>query len=476
MSGFFKRNRIILLILVIVVAVVGGLGYARRRAAAANPVFQTTTIERGNLVATIGATGTVRARQTAILVWQANGLVDVVNVNVGDNVPAGFVMALIKKSSLSQNIILAEADLVNAKMDLDQLINSDTALAQAQQNLANAKQAVEDAQKDVTKLDYRRASDDLIKQTQDEITLAKQQVSRAEDFYNLFRNRPNGDSQKAQAELNLINARTNRDQKIATLNWYLGTPSELDAEKYRAALAVALAQQEDAQREFDRLSGGNKSEIDAAQARVDAAEATLALTKVIAPFGGIVTASYPLAGDVITTGTQAFRIDDLSALYVDVEVSEVDINSVAVGQNVALTFDAILGREYEGQVVEVSRVGTASASGNAGGVVNFKVTVQLTNADDLVKPGMTAAVNITVRELQDVVLVPNRSVRLIDGVRYVFALEDGKSVQKRIQIISSSDQQSAITEGTVEPGDLIILNPTIEFGPGGGGPRGGFGN
>ena len=475
MSGFFKRNGILIIVLVIVILAAGFFVIRRRSAANSVTAFQTATIARGNLIASVGATGTVRAKQTATLNWQTNGMVDVVNVRVGDNVPADFVMAYLDKTTLSQNIISAESELVNAKKALDDLINSDSALAQAQQNLANAKQAVEDAQKDVTKLDYRRASDDLIKQTKDEVTLAKRQVSRAEDIFNLFRNKPAGDPQKAQAELNLITARTNRDQKIATLDWYLGTPSALDAEKYRAALAVALAQQTDAQREFDRLSGGNRDEIAAAQARVDAAQATLNMARVVAPFQGIVTESDPLPGDLVSPNITAFRLDDLSSLFVDVEVSEVDINRVAVGQDVTLTFDAILGREYDGRVVEVAKVGTAqTASNGSAGIVNFKVTVQLTNPDDNVKPGMTAAVNITVNELQDVVLIPNRSVRLIDGIRYVYILENGKSVKKRIQILSSSDQQSAIADGDVKAGDAIILNPVTEIAPGGG-PRGGFG-
>ncbi len=56
------------------------------------------------------------------------------------------------------------------------------------------------------------------------------------------------------------------------------------------------------------------------------------------------------------------------------------------------------------------------------GVVNFMVTVRITDADELVKPGMTAAVNIMVEKLTDVILVPNRAVRLVDGKRVVYVL------------------------------------------------------
>jgi len=201
---------------------------------------------------------------------------------------------------------------------------------------------------------------------------------------------------------------------------------------------------------------------------VDAAQATLNLARVIAPFSGIVTESYPLAGDQVGAGATAFRLDDLSGLYVDVEVSEVDINSVSVGQPVSLTFDAILGRDYHGQVVAVAQTGVVTE-----GVVNFKVTVELTDADSLVKPGMTAAVNITVEELQDVLLIPNRAVRVADGQRVVYVLVNGQPVQKEIQLGSSSDTMSVLSGGDVNEGDTVILNPPVNFGGPGGGPGGG---
>lgn len=469
MREFFKKSGRIILILLVLAAAAAVWVYTRRGQADAATSFQTVTVERGNLVATIGATGTVRAKQTAVLVWQTSGTVDTVNVKVGDNIPQDYVMAILSKTSLQQNIILAESDLASAQETLDELLNSDTALAQAAQSLVTAQKALEEAEKDVVRLDYPRASDDLIDQTQAEIDLANQQISRAEDAFKRVKNRPDGDPLKAQLELNLINARLNRDQKQATLDWYLGKPSELDAAQYRAALDLAEAQLADAQREFDRLAAGNLTEIQSAQARVDAAQATLNLARIIAPFPGILTESYPLPGDQVSAGTQAFRLDNLSSLYVDVEVSEVDINNIIVGQPVRLTFDAILGRDYQGQVVEVAQTGTV-----AQGVVNFKVTVELTNADSLVKPGMTAAVDITIKELENAILIPNRAVRLIDGTRYVYVLENGQPTRKRIQILSSSVQQSAIADGEVEPGDTVILNPPVEFGPGG--PGGGFGN
>ena len=110
MRDFFRKNKRILITLLIVLIGVSAFLFVRRTNANAVSEFQTAKVERGNLTATIGATGTVRAKQTAVLIWQAAGMVETVDVNVGDNVPAKFVMASLAKSSLPQSVIMAEAD------------------------------------------------------------------------------------------------------------------------------------------------------------------------------------------------------------------------------------------------------------------------------------------------------------------------------------------------------------------------------
>src|SRR5688500_14253188 len=125
MREFFRKNKGILITLLIVLIGVAAFLFVRNtNADNAATQFQTAKVERGNLTATIGATGTVRAKQTAVLIWQAAGTVDTVNVKVGDNVPADFVLAYLTKSSLPQSVIMAEADLVDAQKALDDLLKS----------------------------------------------------------------------------------------------------------------------------------------------------------------------------------------------------------------------------------------------------------------------------------------------------------------------------------------------------------------
>jgi len=101
------------------------------------------------------------------------------------------------------------------------------------------------------------------------------------------------------------------------------------------------------------------------------------------------------------------------------------------------------------------------------GVVDFYVTVRLTNPDEQVKPGMTAAVTIVVSQLDDVLLVPNRAVRFKDGKQVVYILKDNQIVPVNIKLGASADVSSQVIDGELKVGDLIILNPPAQFQQGG---------
>jgi HlyD family secretion protein len=249
------------------------------------------------------------------------------------------------------------------------------------------------------------------------------------------------------------------DAAARRLNNLLGTANPVDLAVAEADLALAQAQLEDAQENYaDLMAGASADDIAAAQARVAAAQATVDLQHIAAPFAGTITEIDSKTGDQVSPGTPTFRIDDLSHLLVDVQVSEIDINNVREGQEVIVTFDAIPGKEYHGLVTEVALVGTSLQE-----VVDFIVTVEMTDPDEPVKPGMTAAVNIAVSQLEDVLLIPNRAVRVIDGNRVVYILKDGQPTPVEITLGASSEANSQVLEGDVQVGDLVVLNPPVEF-------------
>lgn len=468
----FSKYRWIIIAVVVIALIAAGYFWMQANAAAtANGTYQTTKAEKGSLTATVGATGTVRANQTALINWQTSGNVGEVNVRVGDAVKAGDVLASLDKATLSQNIILADADLVNAQKALDTLMQSNTPFAKAQLALVQSQKDYDDAVIKRDRLNYDRASAGTIEDAYSNYVIAQDRVDLMEKYYRRELDKPADNPARAQAYTNYYNALEARDNALALYLWYKGEPSALDITESDASLAVAKAQLEDAQREYDRLKDGpDAADILAAQARINAAQATVNLARAIAPFDGTVTQVELLPGDQVNPGALAFRVDDLSHLLVDVQVSEIDINSIELGQQVALTFDAILGRDYVGKVVEVGQVGTVVQ-----GAVNFNVTVELVDAGAEVKTGMTAAVTITVKEIKSVLIVLNRAVRIVDGQRVVYVLKDGLPVEVKIRLGASSDSVSEVVGGDLKEGDLIILNPPQTFGPmgGPGGPGGG---
>ncbi len=451
--------------IVVGVAVIGFFAfraYSQEQVAQAMAELKTEVIRKGPLTATVGATGIVRANQSATLSFQATGRIESVNVKEGDLVNANRVLATLDRKTVSAQIALAEADLVAADRALEDLLESQQVKASAQLALAQAEDALEDAEyRLIVRQKGNRASANTIDAAEANLILANEEVEVAEQRYD----HASGEAGRALALSNLIAAKQNRDSIQRNLNWYLGSPTETEQAILEADVALAEAQVEDARREWERVKDGpTAGDIAAAQARVTAAQATLELARITAPFSGTVTSVDVMRGDLTSPGSPAFRIDDLSRLLVDVEISEVDINRIALDQPVSLVFDAILDQEYEGVVVGIGEVGISIQ-----GVVSFPVTVEILEDDEKIRPGMTAAVTIVVEQIEDVVLIPNRAVRVRDGQRVIYLMKDGDMEIVEVVLGATSDQYSQVLEGDVSEGDEIVVNPPqfeFDFGSG----------
>lgn len=422
----------------------------------------------------VGATGTVNSNQSAIIDWKTSGIVGEIKVQAGDMVQAGEILAVLDQSSLSPSDILAQADLVDAQNALDELLESQVESASAMQAVeaaqealekarnpemdqVAARQAIADAEKAIDEADQKLkiltnpVSQAALEQSQANFVLAEKKLNdihksidriqkklaKRDDQYKFWESRKlykqileGLENQRIQLQIAYENSQQKyldlqsppnpNDVAVAEAN-LLNAQAQLfeaerDWERIRdgtspADLALLEAQLSDAQREWERVKDGPAEEdITAALARVTAAQASLDKTKIVAPFTGTITELISKTNDLVKPGSPAFRLDDFSHLLVDVGVSEIDINLVKVGQPVIVTFDGIFGKEYHGKVVEVSPVGSVNQ-----GVVDFKVSVELTDADPDVRPGMTAAVKILVNHVDEVLLVPIGAVRSLDG-------------------------------------------------------------
>ena len=456
-------RRVIWIVIILGLLAGGWFAFTRfqeQRRAAAISGLQTVAVERGSLTATIGATGVVRANQTAILTWQTTGLVENVRVSAGDLVAEDEVLAILKETSLPQNIILAGVELYNAQTALNDLLEPASALSltQAEQAIARAQENLRDAERRLNNLQSASPQTD-IDQARANLVLAENNLERARQDFEPYANKPEDNLIRATLQSKLSQVQKDYDAAASLLNNLLGTSNPIDLSVAESNYAVAQAQLEDAQDQYEKLlAGPDADDIAAAEARIAAAQATVDLRQIAAPFPGTITEVHSKPGDQVAPGSAAFRLDDLSRLLVDVQLSEVDINRLQIGQNVNLTFDAILTQEYHGVIHEVAMVGSSVE-----GVVDFKVTVELTDADEAVRPGMTAAVNVIVEQLEDVALVPNRAVRLRDGERVVYVLRSEFPEPVPVTLGASSELYSQLLQGDLDIGDQIVLNPPTEF-------------
>jgi HlyD family secretion protein len=170
----------------------------------------------------------------------------------------------------------------------------------------------------------------------------------------------------------------------------------------------------------------------------------------------MITNSWVNAGDVVNPNTSAFHLEDRSHIFVDVSISEVDVNRIKIGQDAVLTFDSVYGKEYHGKVSKIGTTGVVSS-----GVVNFPITVELTDADDAIKTAMTSTITITVEQIKDALLVPNKAVRTLEGKRIVFIMRDKLPVQVEVKLGTSSETSSEVLSGDIKEGDLVVTNPDM---------------
>jgi HlyD family secretion protein len=453
-------RKIVTFLIIVAILAAGGYGFylwQQRQQAAQTSKLETTPAARGSLTATIGATGQVRSKQTASLVWKTSGTVQDVYVNVGDTVKTGDKLAELAQTSLPQTVILARADLETANQALSDLYtNAEISKVQATQSIATYAKDVKSAQYQLDNFtipDNQAGLDTLVA-----LDLMKQKLDEATKAFEPYKFLASGNKTRDEFKEKLDLAQSDYNAAVKRLD-------------YENALEVAQANLNKARKDYEKWKNGpSADEIAATKARIAAAQATLSQAWIEAPFDSTISLAIPQPGDLVDPNTISFRVDDMSSLLVDLAVSEVDINQIEVSQPVSLTFDAVRGGMYQGEVVYVDRVGTSNQ-----GVVDFVVTVQLTNADERVKPGMTAAVNVVVSQLADVLLVPNRAVRFKDGKQVVYILQNNQTVPINIQLGATAETTSQVLDGDLKVGDLIILNPPTQFQQSGGPPGAGGG-
>lgn len=188
------------------------------------------------------------------------------------------------------------------------------------------------------------------------------------------------------------------------------------------------------------------------------AEETLANYTITAPISGTVIQKNYQAGETVESGKDMCIIYDMAYLEMTINVDELDINQISVGQDVSVTADSVDG-VFNGKITRVSMVGKTD-----GGTTTYPVTVQVEEYGAL-RPGMNVNAEIVVEQAADAIAVPNAAIERGDVVLVTTASPSAANamadmpapegyVYVQVETGVSDENYTEITSGLQE-GDII---------------------
>jgi HlyD family secretion protein len=253
------------------------------------------------------------------------------------------------------------------------------------------------------------------------------------------------------AKKNLNQIKSFLDELVNALNTAIpvSVPSQTDIDTYRVDAAAARSElglaisgvetaetglqsaQANLTLEQNNLAldnaGNTPDQIAAQQALVDQAQASVQGIKVQldktvlrSPIDGVVTVQGAKLGQIVTVATSAvsnsalISIISLKKLEIDADIPEVNIGSLALGQLVNITFDALPGENFTGSVMEIDPAETI-----IDGVVNYQIKVALNSDDPRIKSGLTANLSIITAVKKNVILLPQYAILQNNGGTFV---------------------------------------------------------
>ena len=253
-------------------------------------------------------------------------------------------------------------------------------------------------------------------------------------------------------------------------------PYKLDLASANAALSRAKAQLEEKQSAYEREQRiqaedpgattqkavdqaraayeSQVQEVTYSQAKLGMAERSLADTELVAPYNGTVAARFVEPSEVAARGVHMLEVYAEAAMQVAVSIPEQMIEDVLPG----LAGQVFLNNQPDSPYdAVVSEVGSSATTANA-----YPVKAVITNADDRVRPGMTAELRLVFadEELQSAYLVPVHAFLpgLEKNAHYVYLLDGGSSTVRKtpVKIKGIQGDQVVVTDG-ITPGDVLVV-------------------
>ena len=316
------------------------------------------------------------------------------------------------------SVAAAEAQVTNAQAQLgdidDQIAQAEATVVQAEAAVTQAEAGVLQAEAAVTQAEASLAT--LLAGASEETTVA-------------------AEAQVAQAEAGVLQAEAQVAQAEANLATLLKGASE-------ERLAIAEAQ------------------VAQAQISLEEAQDNLAKAAVKAPFDGVVTEVYVAVGEWATG--LAVDLMDYSSLEVVLDVDEIDIGSLAVGQQAVVTLETWPDEELTGELVSIAPKAKSGAE-----IVTYQVRLSLNAGRLPIRSGMTANAELVTASREGVLLVPNRAITADrQANKYYVNLVQGDTTAKTEVTIGLRDNKyTEITSGLKDGDELFIgeVSEVLDF-------------
>jgi len=495
---------------------------------AASQTAETVEVIVGDLSANATASGTLRAARAATLESSATARVTDVLVRAGQQVAAGEPLLTLDTADLELNVRAAQGNLRQAEAQLADLLREPTAaevaaaeagvesaqaqlddllagpsaaeLAQLESSLRSAEAAVASANAEVTSVAGSVTAADL-SAAEAQLAAAQLQLRAAEDANEELADQASHEAlQTAQQAVAAAQARvdelrqgpdTTAAQDSAAAAAARLQSARADYERQTAGptaaqRAQAESQLADAQASLAQLQAGptapQRASAEAAveQARLALADAEEALAEatITAPFDAAVTTVYVQPGEI--AAGPVVGLVDLGSLEAVLQVDEVDVGNLAVGQPATITLESYPDTEIAAEVSSIAPAAGASATG----LVTYDVRLRLGQSSVPLLAGMTANATLVTAEKRDVLLVPNEAIQ-VDRTSGTYSVrrQSGETVETVEIVIGLRDSQYTEVREGLSAGDVLLIGgggdegssfgPAGDFqGPGGGGPFG----
>lgn len=450
-----------IIVIVVALVVIAGSWYAySRNASPAEPAavvtsvapngLQTQAVTRGPIEAMTSATGSLAAARTQLVIPLASGKITEVLVDEGQAVRAGQTLARIDRTSLELSLRQAEAALASSQAQLDRTRAGSTAedIAAAQAALISAQASLQDLMDGPSESELKLAQ---LAVDQAKNSLYSAQGSRDATVGSDY----SSGGAKTQAEAAVLNAEV--AVQIAEVQL-----AQLSEPPKQSAIEAARLQVAQAQASLDKLTNAPTAEdlavaeatVAQSQVGVDLARQQLDDADIVAPADGELAAWDLYVGDTVAAGQSIGTVIDNSGYHIDLQVDELSIAAVANDQDAHITLDAFPDDELAGHVSRIAAIGTSTQ-----GLVTYQVTVALDPTDLMVRPFMTASVDIVTARKEDALTVSNRALRRDATGKYVEIVKNGVTSKAYVETGLSNSDITEIVSG-LEAGDQVVVSST----------------